>query len=188
MVGVAPFPDKGWESRTWLLEQDGPVTDVETLLARCAYFSSTEADALVVLAEVVTAVAAWRDVALAPVGISPHELDDLAPANCAFSCSALHWFALHLPGLSLPPVPPSPGEDAMKDEPGQILTLDEVAAYLKVGKRTVYRLAAAKKIPAFKVGGIWRFSRADIDGWIKQQSLGDQQEGRDDLLKGGRRS
>ncbi len=30
----------------------------------------------------------------------------------------------------------------MKDEPGQILTLDEVAAYLKVGKRTVYRLAA----------------------------------------------
>nr|WP_240794449.1 helix-turn-helix domain-containing protein [Azoarcus sp. DD4] len=181
MVGVAPFPDKGWESRTWLLEQDGPVTDVETLLARCAYFSP--------LAEVATAVAAWRDVALAPVvGLSPHELDDLAPANCAFSCSALHWFALHLPGLSLPPVPPSPGGEAMKDEPGQILTLDEVAAYLKVGKRTVYRLAAAKKIPAFKVGGIWRFSRADIDGWIKQQSSGDQQQGGDDLLKGGRRS
>ncbi len=76
----------------------------------------------------------------------------------------------------------------MKDEPGQILTLDEVAAYLKVGKRTVYRLAAAKKIPAFKVGGIWRFSRADIDSWIRQQSSGDQQEGGDDLLKGGRRS
>lgn len=50
MVGVAPFRDKGWETRTWLLEQDGPVTDVETLLARCAYFSP--------LAEVVTAVAA----------------------------------------------------------------------------------------------------------------------------------
>lgn len=58
MVGVAPFPDKDRESKTWLLEQDGPVTDVETLLARCAYFSRTEADALVVLAEVVTAVAA----------------------------------------------------------------------------------------------------------------------------------
>ncbi len=150
---------------------------METLLARCAYFSPTEADALAVLAEVVTAVAAWRDVATG---------EDAA--NCAFSCSALHWFALHLPGLSLPPVPPSPGGEAMKDEPGQILTLDEVAAYLKVGKRTVYRLAAAKKIPAFKVGGIWRFSRADIDGWIRQQSLGDQQEGGDDLLKGGRRS
>uniref|UniRef100_UPI00218247B8 methylation-associated defense system helix-turn-helix domain-containing protein MAD1 n=1 Tax=Pseudomonas brassicacearum TaxID=930166 RepID=UPI00218247B8 len=52
-----------------------------------------------------------------------------------------------------------------------MLTLDDVAAYLKVGKRTVYRLAAAKKIPAFKVGGTWRFSRADIDMWIKQQSM-----------------
>lgn len=53
----------------------------------------------------------------------------------------------------------------------EILTLDEVATYLKAGKRTVYRLAAAKKIPAFKVGGTWRFSRADIDSWIKQQSM-----------------
>lgn len=58
----------------------------------------------------------------------------------------------------------------MKDETGEIFTLDDVAAYLKVGKRTVYRLAAAKKIPAFKVGGSWRFSRADIDAWIKQQT------------------
>ena len=49
-IGVAPFPDKGRESRTWLLEQDGPVTDVETLLARCVYFSP--------LADVVTVVAA----------------------------------------------------------------------------------------------------------------------------------
>ena len=163
MVGVAPLPDKGRESKTWLLEQNGPVTDVETLLARCAYFSP--------LAEVVTAVAAWRDVALAPVvGLFPHELDDIAPANCAFNCSALHWFALHLPRLSLPPVPPSPGGESMKDEPGQILTLDEVAAYLKVGKRTVYRLAAAKEIPAFKVGGIWRFRKADLERWIASRT------------------
>jgi excisionase family DNA binding protein len=55
-----------------------------------------------------------------------------------------------------------------------ILTIREVAAYLKVTERTIYRLAAAKKIPAFKVGGTWRFSRADIDVWIKQQSIVDQ--------------
>ena len=54
---------------------------METLLARCAYFSLTEADALAVLAEVVTAVAAWRDVALAPWWGSPlTNLDDFAPA------------------------------------------------------------------------------------------------------------
>jgi AcrR family transcriptional regulator len=33
----------------------------------------------------------------------------------------------------------------MKEDTGEIFTLDEVAAYLKVGKRTVYRLAAAKR-------------------------------------------
>ncbi len=38
-----------------------------------------------------------------------------------------------------------------------IFTLDELAAYLKVGKRTLYRLAAHGEIPAFKVGGTWRF-------------------------------
>ncbi|MDP2795246.1 MAG: helix-turn-helix domain-containing protein [Sulfurisoma sp.] len=53
---------------------------------------------------------------------------------------------------------------------GEILTIKEVAEYLKVTERTIYRLAAVKKIPAFKVGGTWRFSRAEIDGWIKQQS------------------
>lgn len=53
---------------------------------------------------------------------------------------------------------------------GEILTIKQVADYLKVTERTIYRLAGAKKIPAFKVGGTWRFSRTDIDGWIKQQS------------------
>lgn len=51
----------------------------------------------------------------------------------------------------------------MANAEDEIQTLDEVAAYLKAGKCTVYKLAAAKKIPAFKVGGTWRFSRADID-------------------------
>ena len=58
-----------------------------------------------------------------------------------------------------------------------ILTITEVAEYLKVAERTLYRLAAAKKIPAFKVGGMWRFPRADIDQWIKHQTaetLGDE--------------
>ena len=51
-----------------------------------------------------------------------------------------------------------------------ILLIKDVAEYLKVTERTIYRLAAAKKLPAFKVGGSWRFSRADIDAWIKAQT------------------
>ena len=63
---------------------------------------------------------------------------------------------------------------------GEILTIKQVADYLKVTERTIYRLAAAKKIPAFKVGGTWRFSRADIDNWIKQQSVEGLDAGRDE--------
>lgn len=59
----------------------------------------------------------------------------------------------------------------------EILTINQVASYLKVTERTVYRLAAAKKIPAFKVGGSWRFSRADLDHWITQQSMEGLQSG-----------
>jgi len=52
-----------------------------------------------------------------------------------------------------------------------IMTIGEVADYLKVTERTIYRLAGAKQIPAFKVGGSWRFSKSDIDEWIKKQSV-----------------
>lgn len=51
-----------------------------------------------------------------------------------------------------------------------IMTIKEVSDYLKVTERTIYRLAAGKQIPAFKVGGSWRFSRSEIDQWIKSQS------------------
>ncbi len=58
-----------------------------------------------------------------------------------------------------------------------ILTIPEIAKYLKVTEKTIYKLAGAKKIPAFKVGGSWRFSKADIDSWIKQQSATTGQNG-----------
>lgn len=54
----------------------------------------------------------------------------------------------------------------MSEPEGEILTLDEVAAYLKAGKRTVYRLAAEGKLPGFKLGGTWRFRRSDLERWI----------------------
>ena len=54
----------------------------------------------------------------------------------------------------------------MANADDEILTLDEVAAYLKAGRRTVYRLAANGQIPAFKLGGTWRFRRTELDRWI----------------------
>lgn len=54
----------------------------------------------------------------------------------------------------------------MSDE---ILTLKDVAEHLKVTEKTIYRLLANNKIPAFKVGGSWRFRRVEIDLWIKDE-------------------
>ena len=73
----------------------------------------------------------------------------------------------------------------MLNEPidAAILTLKEVSEYLKVTERTIYRLAASRKIPAFKVGGSWRFSRAEIDLWIRRQS--DEVSGTDELSNKG---
>lgn len=52
-----------------------------------------------------------------------------------------------------------------------VLTVKEVAQYLRVNQRTVYRLAVDRKLPGFKVGATWRFKRADIDSWIAAQSI-----------------
>lgn len=55
----------------------------------------------------------------------------------------------------------------------QILTLKEVAAYLKLAEKTAYRLASEGKLPGFKVGGSWRFKREDLEAWIEiQKSAG----------------
>jgi len=51
-----------------------------------------------------------------------------------------------------------------------ILTIKDVADYLKVTERTLYRLAQEGKVPAFKVGGSWRFRREDLDRWISDQT------------------
>jgi excisionase family DNA binding protein len=56
--------------------------------------------------------------------------------------------------------------ESMADE---IMTLKEVADYLKLAEKTAYRLAAEGKLPGFKVGGSWRFKREDILNWIEEQ-------------------
>lgn len=47
-----------------------------------------------------------------------------------------------------------------------IMTIEEVAEYLKLAEKTAYRLVAEGKIPGFKVGGSWRFKRSEIEKWI----------------------
>lgn len=59
----------------------------------------------------------------------------------------------------------------------EILTLPEVAQLLKVAEKTVYSMAQKAELPAFKVGGQWRFRRTDLDAWIDTRTRRSASEG-----------
>ena len=52
-----------------------------------------------------------------------------------------------------------------------VMTVDDLAAYLQVGPKSLYKLAQAGEIPAVKVAGQWRFYRPTVDAWLKTLSL-----------------
>ncbi len=54
----------------------------------------------------------------------------------------------------------------------EILTLREVAEYLRLTEKTTYRYALEGTIPGFKIGGTWRFRKRVIDQWIQKQEKG----------------
>lgn len=56
--------------------------------------------------------------------------------------------------------------------PNDILTVNEVAEYLRMNPMTIYRFAQQGRIPASKVMGSWRFRRTEIDQWLKSQEVG----------------
>ena len=53
----------------------------------------------------------------------------------------------------------------------EILTLEEVALYLRLKPQTIYKWAQEKRIPAVKLGKEWRFRRSILDRWLNEQIL-----------------
>ena len=51
----------------------------------------------------------------------------------------------------------------------KILTIDEVAEYLKIPKKTVYQMTRSGELPAFKAGKHWRVPQSELDAWITRQ-------------------
>jgi excisionase family DNA binding protein len=47
------------------------------------------------------------------------------------------------------------------------MTVRDVATFLNVDEKTIYRLAQRGELPGFKVAGSWRFQRTDLDRWIE---------------------
>jgi PTS system nitrogen regulatory IIA component len=50
-----------------------------------------------------------------------------------------------------------------------ILTIEEVARYLRVSERTVYDWAQKGEIPSGKIGTVWRFKKSDIERWVNER-------------------
>lgn len=55
----------------------------------------------------------------------------------------------------------------MEETLGEILTIDELAGYLKISKSTLYKLVREGKIPSQKIGRHWRFRKKAIDRWLE---------------------
>ena len=53
------------------------------------------------------------------------------------------------------------------------LSVDEIAAYLGVGRETIYSWIDKRDLPAHRVGRFWKFQKEDVDNWIKSGKAGD---------------
>jgi excisionase family DNA binding protein len=51
------------------------------------------------------------------------------------------------------------------DNDPKVMTLTEVAQFLRIHPSTLYRLLKHRRIPAFKMGSDYRFNREEIDRW-----------------------
>ncbi len=58
------------------------------------------------------------------------------------------------------------------DDQSKVMTLAEVAGYLNCHYGTIYRLVRGGDLPAFRLGGSWRFMRSDLEQWIASRTSG----------------
>jgi len=52
----------------------------------------------------------------------------------------------------------------------ELMTIQDIATYLKMSPQTIYRMAQQGKIPALKVRNRWRFRRGDIEAWLMSEN------------------
>ncbi len=59
-----------------------------------------------------------------------------------------------------------------------VMTIDELAAYLKLSKSSLYQFARAGKVPGAKIGEQWRFQKSAIDEWMRTGTMPPQGYGK----------
>ena len=63
------------------------------------------------------------------------------------------------------------------------LSVDEIAAYLGIKRDTVYKWIADKRMPAHKVGRLWKFRKEEVDKWVRQGAAAEGDERTEKLEK-----
>jgi len=67
----------------------------------------------------------------------------------------------------------------MDNKPGDVLTIEELAAYRKIPKSTLYKLVREGKIPSQKIGRPCRFRKEAIDRWLEETPANEPGSGGD---------
>ena len=68
------------------------------------------------------------------------------------------------------------------DNSNRMMTIKEVAEYLSVHEKTIYRLVKSGELPALRVGGQWRFEKKVLDSWIQNRTHGEKAQPNPELV------
>ncbi|MEW5767412.1 MAG: helix-turn-helix domain-containing protein [bacterium] len=55
-----------------------------------------------------------------------------------------------------------------------MMTVKEVAKFLRVHEITIYRMCQRRTIPCYRIGSNWRFNKAEIEKWLKENMSGEE--------------
>ena len=58
----------------------------------------------------------------------------------------------------------------MQESYVELITIDELCELLMIGRTTAYRLLRTKEINAFKIGKVWKISKASVENYVKERS------------------
>lgn len=67
----------------------------------------------------------------------------------------------------------------MDEKPSDVLTITELAIYLRIPKSTLYKLVREGRIPSQKIGRHWRFRKGAIDRWLEETRTVEPNSGED---------
>lgn len=67
------------------------------------------------------------------------------------------------------------------------LSIEEIAAYLGIKRDTIYKWISRRKMPAHKVGSLWKFKQQEVDDWVRSGGAAEAGKGTSRLVEKGKK-